>query len=277
MAHLDHAAAVTLDRPAMLAPARRRPVADDRSLQILGVEVTDVTRRRAVEIIEDAIREYRGQTHSIYFVNAHTLNLASGDASYRDVLNSADHVFGDGTGVRWASRLQGAPVQDNLVGTDLVPTLFEQTADRGHRYFMLGSDSQTIREAAQYADENFSGWTRAGFHHGYLTDPDLTAAAIRLINQSESDVLLVGMGNPLQERWVREHRHELKVPVCMAIGGLFDYWAGNVSRAPQWLRRLGHEWLWRLFQQPGDKARRYLVGNPLFLSRILREMWRNRG
>lgn len=57
----------------------------------------------------------------------------------------------------------------------------------------------------------------------------------------------------------------------MGIGGLFDYWAGNVSRAPQWLRNLGHEWIWRLYQQPRDKMQRYLVGNPLFLARIIRE------
>ena len=276
MAHLDHTATVTLDRPTTLVPSRKRPVADARRLDILGVRITDVTPHRAVEIIEEAIRDYLGHTQSIYFVNAHTLNLATADASYRAVLNSADYVFGDGTGVRWASKLQGTPVQDNLVGTDLVPTLFQQTAGRGYRYFMLGSDAETIRQAAQYADEDFDGWTRSGFHHGYLTNPGLTAAAIRLINQSEADVLLVGMGNPLQERWIHRHRHKLKVPVCMAIGGLFDYWAGNVSRAPRWLRGLGHEWLWRPFQQPGDKARRYLIGNPLFLSRILREPWRNR-
>ncbi|MCE5267937.1 MAG: WecB/TagA/CpsF family glycosyltransferase, partial [Planctomycetaceae bacterium] len=57
----------------------------------------------------------------------------------------------------------------------------------------------------------------------------------------------------------------------LGIGGLFDYWAGNVSRAPRWLRRIGHEWVWRLFQQPRLKARRYLIGNPLFLTRVLRE------
>jgi hypothetical protein len=60
----------------------------------------------------------------------------------------------------------------------------------------------------------------------------------------------------------------------MGIGGLFDYWAGNVSRAPHWLRRLGHEWLWRLFQQPSLKARRYLIGNPLFLAHVLRSQGR---
>ena len=61
---------------------------------------------------------------------------------------------------------------------------------------------------------------------------------------------------------------------CMGVGGRFDFWAGNVSRAPQRLRRTGHEWLWRLWQQPRQKAGRYLIGNPLFLGRVLREQWR---
>ncbi len=123
----------------------------------------------------------------------------------------------------------------------------------------------------------FPGWVHAGYHHGYLTTPEVTARAIRQINRARPHVLLVGMGNPAQERWIHAHRHELDVPVCMGIGGLFDYWAGNVSRAPQWLRNLGHEWLWRLGQQPGEKAKRYLVGNPLFLMRILHETWLSRG
>ena len=71
---------------------------------------------------------------------------------------------------------------------------------------------------------------------------------VDMINAAKPDVLLVGMGNPLQEKWIHRHLSEIAVPVCMGVGGLFDYWAGNVSRSPGWLRGLGHEWLWRLFQ-----------------------------
>jgi len=247
--------------------------AEDRRLPILGVEISDVTRRRAVELLEEMVQDYQGRTRRVFFVNAHTLNLAAADRGYREVLRTADYVFGDGTGVRWAGYLQGVRVRDNLVGTDLVPALFRETAGRGYRYFLLGSDQETVRRAALYADETFPGWIQAGFHHGYLTAADLTAAAIEQINQSRPHVLLVGMGNPLQERWIHAHQHLLKVPVCMGVGGLFDYWAGNVARAPQWLRNLGHEWMWRLWEQPADKTKRYLVGNPLFLARIFREAW----
>ena len=254
-------------------PPSHRP--DDRKLSVLGVEITDVTTQRAIGLLEEMIRQYRGRTRRVFFVNAHTLNLAAADVEYRNVLRAADCVFGDGTGVRWASYLQGASVRDNLVGTDLVPSLFRETAGRGYSYFLLGSDQQTISRAARYAENEFPGWVQAGRHHGYLTSAELTARAIRRINRARPDVLLVGMGNPRQERWIHAHQHELDVPVCMAVGGLFGYWAGDVQRAPVWLRRGGAEWLGILLQQP-HKARRYLLGNPLFLMRILCEAWISR-
>jgi len=86
--------------------------------------------------------------------------------------------------------------------------------------------------------------------------------------QTGPDLLLVGMGNPLQEIWIHAHRHQLEVPLVAAVGGLFNYWAGTLRRASPVLRRLGAEWLGILWQQP-HKARRYLLGNPLFLWRAL--------
>ena len=242
----------------------------DRRISILGVPITDVTRPRAIQRVEAMIRQYDGRTRAVFFANAHTLNLAAADPQYRAILNSADMVFGDGTGVRWAARIQGTRVCDNVNGTDLLPEMFHATAGNGYRYFLLGADETVIHEASKFAARTFDGWIRAGFHHGYLADEEANFRVIRQINESRPDLLLVGMGNPRQERWIHEHRRWLDVPVCMGVGGLFDFWSGIVSRAPERLRSLGHEWLWRLWQQP-DKARRYLLGNPLFLARVLGE------
>ncbi len=240
-------------------------IPNDPKVRILGVEIANVTRTRAVQLVHEMIEGYDGSTRSIFFVNAHTLNLAAADAGYCKVLNAGSHVFGDGTGVRWAARMKGVRVCDNLNGTDLVPELLASTP--GRRYFLLGADDETIRRAAAMAEVRFPNWTQTGFHHGFLRNERLSTSVIRQIRATRTEVLLVGMGNPRQERWIHEHLAELRVPICMGVGGLFDFWAENVSRAPRWLRRLGHEWLWRLFQQPADKARRYLLGNPLFLLR----------
>jgi N-acetylglucosaminyldiphosphoundecaprenol N-acetyl-beta-D-mannosaminyltransferase len=162
-------------------------------------------------------------------------------------------------------------VRENLTGTDFVPAMFRETADRGYSYFLLGADERTIPVAAEYARAMFPGWTQVGYRHGYLSDQSQDAAALAAINAARPDVLLVGMGNPIQEQWIARRLTQLRVSACLGIGGLFDYWAGNVSRAPRWLRRLGHEWIWRLFQEPRLKAGRYLIGNPLFLARVLKE------
>ena len=264
----------TLDLPIGVS-APLEPGHDDRVFSALGVRITDVTRRRATELLEAIVCRDDGRTRCVYYVNTHTLNLAAADPQYRDVLNAADYVFGDGTGVRWAARLQGIRVCENLCGTDLTPQLLRATAGRGYRYFLLGGTEETIRDAARFAEQTFTGWTRAGMHHGYLADNDLHARVVRQINDSRPHLLLVGMGNPLQEQWIHRHRHELQVPLCMAVGGLFGYWTGSLQRTPAWLRRYGAEWLGILLQQP-HKARRYLLGNPSFLARILRQWWKDR-
>jgi N-acetylglucosaminyldiphosphoundecaprenol N-acetyl-beta-D-mannosaminyltransferase len=245
----------------------------DRQVPVFGVAITDVRMARALAIVHGMIGRREGRTRSVYFVNACTLNFAAADPAYRDVLNSADYVFGDGTGVRWAARLRGIRLRDNLLGTDLVPALLSDAPVGGLRYFLLGADGETVARAARHAAAAFPRCVLAGYHHGYLTTPELDDSTVEQINQSQADVLLVGMGNPLQERWIAAHRARLRVPVCMGIGGLFDFWAGNVSRAPRWMRRIGYEWVWRLLQEPRLKARRYLLGNPLFLARAFREAW----
>jgi N-acetylglucosaminyldiphosphoundecaprenol N-acetyl-beta-D-mannosaminyltransferase len=236
---------------------------------ILGVNILNVTKEKAVQLLENVLHNRCHRAKSVFFVNAHTLNIASGDLQYQAILNGGDFVFGDGTGVRWAAKLQGVKVLDNLQGTDFTPLLLQSVAERGFSYFLLGADETTVATAARYAENTFPAWRLSGFHHGYLNTPEMSMSVIEKINQSKPDLLLVGMGNPLQERWICHYQSQLQTSLCMGIGGLFDFWAGNVSRAPQWLRRLGHEWLWRLYQQPRHKMHRYLLGNPKFLVRVL--------
>jgi N-acetylglucosaminyldiphosphoundecaprenol N-acetyl-beta-D-mannosaminyltransferase len=207
------------------------------------------------------------RAHAVYFVNASTLNLACSDPAYREILRGADVVYGDGTGVRWAARaLHGVRLSDNVNGTDFVPRFFDAFAGRGHRYFLLGGTDEMNERAAAFARERFSGWELAGRHHGYL-DEASDHQLVERLNDLAPHVLLVGMGNPAQERWIASHRDRLRVPVCLAIGGLFAYWSGDLDRAPAWLRRIGFEWMHLLVRQP-RKSGRYLLGNPLFLARV---------
>jgi N-acetylglucosaminyldiphosphoundecaprenol N-acetyl-beta-D-mannosaminyltransferase len=237
-------------------------------LRVLGVDIANATSQQALDLIEQLALSAPDSNNAIYIVNAHTLNLACESPPYRQILNGARIVFADGTGVRWAARLRGVRMQANLVGTDLIPALFHSTAGKGYRYFMLGASAHTIQRAASHCERMYPGWTLAGFHHGYVQNPAAAARVIKAINAARPHVLLVGMGNPLQEQWIHRHRASLRVPVSIGVGGLFDHWGGNLKRAPAWVRRHGCEWLQLLLQQP-HKWQRYLIGNPKFLLRIL--------
>ena len=238
-------------------------------INILGVNICNFTHKEAFSIIEKCVTDNFSEAHTLFFVNTHTLNTSFSCSSYRQILNDSTLVFGDGTGVRWAAKLQGTSIKANLNGTDFFPYFFQQTSNRGHRYYLLGADKETIKRAAEEARKLFPGWILAGFHHGYILDKP-TTEIVKEINNARVDLLLVGMGNPLQERFISEHKELLEVKVIAGTGGLFDYWGGNITRAPRWLRNLGFEWVHLMLQQR-KRILRYLIGNPLFLFRIFRE------
>ena len=238
-------------------------------INILGVKVCNFTVQEAFTIIEKSVTNDFSESSTLFFVNTHTLNTSFTSTSYRRVLNGSTWVFGDGTGVRWAAKLQGTKIKANLNGTDFFPYFFQQTSNRGHRYYLLGADEETIKRAARKVKVLFPGWDLAGFHHGYILDKPISGI-VKEINNARVDLLLVGMGNPLQEQFISEHRELLEVKVIAGVGGLFDYWGDNITRAPPWMRNLGFEWVHLMLQQK-KRILRYLIGNPLFLVRIFRD------
>lgn len=239
-----------------------------RIAEVLGVLFIDISIPEAILRLEALIRGEPRRTRSVFFVNAHTLNLAVEDPSFLASLNTGDLVFGDGTGVRWAARLRGRRLVDNVNGTDLVPAFLRATGGHGYRYYMLGGETDTVERAAEEAQKLFGGWELVGHRNGFI-GPGGSDGVVAKINETRPDVLLVGMGEPLQERWILANQDTLSVPMCVAVGGLFDHWGGNLRRAAPWVRRLGFEWLQLLFQQP-HKFARYMLGNPKFLIRAVR-------
>ena len=111
----------------------------------------------------------------------------------------------------------------------------------------------------------------AGTHHGYFANADEERRTIDEINAANPDLLLVAFGVPAQEKWIDAHRKELHCGAALAVGGLLDFVSGRIPRAPLWMRRAGIEWIYRLYQEPVRLFRRYVLGNPLFLFRVLKE------
>jgi N-acetylglucosaminyldiphosphoundecaprenol N-acetyl-beta-D-mannosaminyltransferase len=243
----------------------RRPNAVRDEVRILGVRFDRFSR---VEALDRLSRSFgRREAWKVYIVNAHSLNLACADPEYRQVLNGADLLLNDGIGVEIAARLAGRPFIDNLVGTDLSPQLCEIAREKGVGVFLLGGKPGVPDRAVEGLVRMLPGLTIAGSHHGYFSERD-DARVIDLVNGSGAGILLVAFGNPLQEQWIHRNASRLRCDVCIGVGGLIDHLSGRLRRAPRWMRRVGLEWFHILLGQP-HKWRRYLLGNPLFMARVL--------
>ncbi len=232
---------------------------------ILGVRFDRLTRAQAISAMEGAFGSR--QALKVYLLNAHTLNLASADLGFRNVLNGGDLVLNDGLGVQIGSLLGGRPFFDNLVGTDLTPEVCERAARLGVSVFLLGGEDGVPERAAEALRRKISGIQIAGVHHGYFGESE-ERCLVEQINRSGAGIVLVGFGNPRQELWIHRNGPHLRCDLCIGVGGLFDHLSGKLQRAPSWVRRIGMEWFFILMCQP-YKWRRYLIGNPLFLFRLL--------
>ena len=206
-----------------------------------------------------------GERSTIYFVNAHCFNVESRDADYRDALNESDLLLPDGIGMEIAAKMSGLVLGENLNGTDLFPELCREAQEEGVGIFFLGGELGVAHAAADWAAERYPALRIAGAANGFFA-PEDEDALIDRINASFAGVVLVGMGVPHQEKWIAQNRHRITAPVVMGVGGLFDYYSGRIPRAPQAVRTIKCEWMWRLAMEPRRMAKRYLWGNLAFLT-----------
>lgn len=239
------------------------------STSVMGVDLNVIAFHDAIDkLIDIAIETKRKSSVKIGFVNANSINVLWSDVELQQAISAFDYIFPDGIGLKIASYFQGVYPVHNISGTDLVPELLAAFELTGQRVFLLGDQPEAIGNVAWHFQRLFPTSVLAGYHHGFF-DADSCDNVIELINYSESDILLVGMSTPKQEKWLIRHGSALDVGIQIAVGGLFQYWDNRLRRAPLYARKLGLEWLCILFQQP-HKWRRYILGNPLFLIRALR-------
>ncbi|WP_221585061.1 WecB/TagA/CpsF family glycosyltransferase [Microbacterium sp. G2-8] len=206
-------------------------------------------------------------------VNAHVVNLARHDPDLRDFLRDAATNYADGKSVVWAGSLLGGSVPERVATTDLAEPVLRAAADADLPVYFFGGAEGVAARAAEKMVEHVPG-LRIRTSHGFVADDDVPAL-LDDIRAHDTRILFVGLGDPLQERWVQAHRDELP-PVVLTCGGLFDWLSGAHRRAPRWMMQAGLEWAWRLLIEPRRLARRYLLGNPSFIGAVLRQRFSRR-
>ena len=233
-------------------------------LQIQNVKLVDAS----ASIIHDAKLNVR---RKIYFINAHCVNTAAKNAQYQSVLHEEGVLlFADGIGMRLASRVADCQLVDNVNGTDLFPVLCQDAANTGVTLALLGARPGIAQRCADNMRKQFPNLKIVFIHDGYFNTAS-ESEIIKSINDSKAHILFVAMGVPMQEFWVDRSAEKLNVPIILGVGALFDFYSGEMPRAPIQMRKLGLEWLFRLILEPRRLFVRYVLGNPVF---IMRMIWR---
>jgi N-acetylglucosaminyldiphosphoundecaprenol N-acetyl-beta-D-mannosaminyltransferase len=240
----------------------------------IGVSVTDYTD--ACAAIMDAARARR--SYAVSALATHGLTEAARDDELGRLVNVIELVTPDGQPVRWAmNMLHGTALSERVYGPDLVAAVCTAAAAERMSVYLYGSTVETCQRVAEELPRRYPGLQIVGVQPDRFRDAtaDEDAEDVQRICASGAHIILVGRGCPRQERWVALHRGLLPAPM-LAVGAAFDYIAGNITRPPEWMQRVGLEWLFRLYQEPRRLFRRYLVHNSLFCLMLAREMLQKR-
>lgn len=239
-------------------------MSDAERIEILNVGFDDLDLNGAVELALERIRAHGGGW--VVTPNSEIVLECRRNPQLAAAVREAVLVIPDGIGVLYAARLLKTPLREKIAGIDFACALMEQMAKTDGSVYLFGAKPGVAEAAAKTLLERYPGLRVCGTRDGYFSDDAPIAADIR---EKQPDLVLVCLGAPKQELWMREHAAELDAGLLIGLGGSLDVFAGTVQRAPEGWQRLGLEWLYRLLKEP--KRIRRMIRLPLILLLAVRE------
>jgi N-acetylglucosaminyldiphosphoundecaprenol N-acetyl-beta-D-mannosaminyltransferase len=232
---------------------------------ILGVGVSAVNMATTLQVIEGWIA--RRERHYVCVTGVHGVMESQRDARLRQIHNSAGLVTPDGMPLVWLSRAHGLRGVTRVYGPDLMLGMCERSVSLAYRHYFYGGSDGVAQRLADRLCELFPGMSVAGAYsppfRPLTADEDETI--MHMINDTNPDLVWVGLSTPKQELWMAAHVDRLVAPVLLGVGAAFDFHAGTKRQAPSWMQRIGLEWSFRLMTEPRRLWKRYLVNNPSFV------------
>ena len=245
--------------------------------EILGLPIAMTDYAEAMDVMDGMLaRRERGY---VCATAVHAVMVGQDDPEMRSALQGSTLTVPDGMPLVWAANLLGDDLRDRVYGPELMLRYCERSAEKGHRVFLYGGrDQGSLAQLTLNLRLRFPGIKIVG---GYsppfraLTDDEDNAIADQ-INAAQPDIVWVGIGVPKQEKWMARMRDRIDAPVLAAVGAAFDFHAGRVSMAPEWMQNRGLEWTYRIAQEPRRLLPRYLIHNPRFVAKIAAQLVRER-
>jgi N-acetylglucosaminyldiphosphoundecaprenol N-acetyl-beta-D-mannosaminyltransferase len=241
-----------------------RPGAKSARVNILGVGVSAINMELAIRQTEQLLD--RGEQGYICVTGVHGIMEAQTDEAFRDILNRSFLTTPDGMPTVWLGRVHGFKEMERVYGPDYMVALCEHSVAKGYRHFLYGGKPGVAEELKQELVRRFPGLEIVGTY----TPPfrPLNAAEEQdlrsQLETSQADILWCGLSTPKQERFMAAYSQRLPVKLMVGVGAAFDLLSGNLSEAPDWMKKAGLQWLYRLIKEPRRLWRRYLINNPRF-------------
>ena len=239
-------------------------------VEVLGVHVSAIAPEDVVPSVERWIDE--GERQYVCVTGVHGVMESQDDPDLREIHNRSGLTVPDGMPMVWCGKFAGFAHMDRVYGPEMMLRVCARAAESGWSSFFYGGPEGLAELVAERMADRFPGLQIAGtytppFRQLTAEEEDEIASRIR---QSGAELVWVGLSTPKQERWMHGMIERLQGPVVLfGVGAAFDLNAGLRPDAPQWMRKSGLHWLYRLLQEPKRLWRRYLVNNPSFVARIL--------
>jgi len=241
-----------------------------RTAAVFGVPFFCGTMNEALQQIDELVKSKK--SHHVAFINAHCLNIAYKNRKYKKILKECSAVFADGIGAKIGAKMLCCKVEENVNGTDMFPLL----AEKPYRIYLFGGAPGVAEKALENAGKLNGKAEFAGCADGFFkakSEEEIFAE----LSELKVDILLVALGVPKQEEWIKSHLDQLPGCVAIGVGGLLDFVSGRIPRAPLWMRKANIEWCFRLYCEPIRLFKRYIIGNPLFIARVFQsKLWRKK-
>ncbi|HZK43012.1 MAG TPA: WecB/TagA/CpsF family glycosyltransferase [Syntrophomonadaceae bacterium] len=231
---------------------------------ILGCYIDVIDSKTSIEKIKKFIA--KGKPAHVITLNAEIAYMAQEDQALKTIINAADLVTPDGIGIVWAARRLGWAMEERVTGIDMVYNICPEAEEHGWRLYFLGAEPGVAKQAAEKLLIEYPKLQIVGIRDGYFKENEIDVVCAD-IKATKPHILLVALGAPKQELFIKQYKDKLEVPVCIGIGGSFDVIAGIKKRAPDLAVKYNMEWLYRLISEPSRIKRQIVL--PKFVYAVL--------
>lgn len=232
--------------------------------EIMGVRIAAINMGWLLKFTDEHIKELSGDYMCVS--NVHTTVMSYEDERYRAVQNNGIMAIPDGGPLSTVGRKRGHEMMVRTTGPSYMGEIFKVSAEKGYRHYFYGSTDETLEKLHQELTKQYPGLQIAGMYSPPFrpTSEEEDAVIIERINETKPDFVWIGLGAPKQEKWMAAHQGRVE-GFMVGVGAGFDYFAGNIERAPEWMQKHNLEWVYRLIQDPKRLFKRYMITNTKFI------------